>query len=131
MSLIAYTDGSCIPNPGKGGWAYIAFLDNNQFIHQGGSNESTNNIMELTAVIQLIRDFSYIKDFLIYSDSQYVINTATRKWKAKKNLSLWEEYYSLAKGKTIQFIWVKAHNGDKYNELVDNLAKEGIVNKKI
>ncbi len=132
MSITIYTDGSCMPNPGRGGWAYIAIEDDSETHVKsethvyGGDNKSTNNKMELTAVIQALSDFKKYKKLTIYSDSQYVIKCATGVWKKSKNLELWEEYEKVSKGKDITFVWVKGHNGDKYNEMVDKLAKKGI-----
>jgi ribonuclease HI len=121
--MIIYTDGSCCPNPGKGGWAYIAVLKDYEIHGNGKSEWTTNNFMEMTAVIEALKDFYEYKDFTIYSDSQYVINCATGKWKRTKNLELWREYDQYSRGKKIHFIWIKAHNGDHYNEMVDKLAK--------
>ncbi len=121
--LKIYTDGSCSPNPGSGGWGFIALFPDCE-IHSSGRNpQTTNNIMEMTAVIQALQTFPLRNKFTIYSDSRYVINCAQNLWKRKKNQKLWEEMDRLLEGKTIQWIWVKAHNGDHYNELVDKLAK--------
>ena len=79
--------------------------------------------MELTAVIEsikFIKDSS--KEYKIYSDSQLTINCATGKWKRKKNLDLWEKFDIEIKGKNVVFEWVKAHNGNHYNEIVDKFA---------
>lgn len=124
-TLTIYTDGSCSPNPGKGGWAYIALLENLQIENYGGSIHTTNNIMEMTAVIEALKDFKDTQKFKIYSDSLYVINCAKKIWKRNKNIELWNEYDTLSKNKEITFIWVKGHNGDIYNEMVDKLAKYG------
>jgi ribonuclease HI len=121
--LVIYTDGSCSPNPGKGGWAFIALLDGYEFHVNGKNDWTTNNVMEMTAVIEALKEFSTQKRFKIFSDSQYVINCATGKWKRNKNIDLWAEYDLYSKGKMVTFQWVKGHNGDHYNELVDKLAK--------
>ena len=124
--IIIYTDGSCRPkNPGKGGWGFIALLQECEIHVNGGAEYTTNNVMEITAVIEALREFDNIQKFLIYTDSQYVINCAQGKWERKKNIELWKKYDTYAQGKDIIFEWVKAHNGDHYNELVDKLAKEG------
>ena len=120
--IIIYTDGSCKPNPGKGGWAYIALEDNYEIHNSGRDNYTTNNVMELTAVINAIRDFPSYKEYHIYSDSQYVIKCAEGTYQRKKNTELWKEYDSVTHGKKVVFTWVKGHNGDKYNEMVDFLA---------
>lgn len=126
--MIFYTDGSCSPNPGKGGWAYIAIDDDYEYHVNGYSEWTTNNIMELTAVLNLLKDFKKKDEFIIYSDSQYVIKTAKGEWKRKKNLELWQKYDKLSKGKKIKFIWVKGHSGNKFNEMVDILAKQAYNN---
>jgi ribonuclease HI len=124
--IIAYTDGSCLGNPGPGGWGYITILPDCEIWSNGQSIETTNNIMEITAVLKVLEDFSFVKYITIYTDSQYVINCATGKWQKKKNLELWQTYDKLSLGKSIIFKWVKGHNGDVYNELVDKLAKNKI-----
>lgn len=123
--LTIYTDGSCSPNPGKGGWGFIALLTDCELHINGGDRHTTNNIMEMTAVIEALRYFDRMKKFHIYSDSLYVINCAQGKWQRKKNTDLWKKYDTYSKGKDIIFEWVKGHNGNHYNELVDKLAKEG------
>jgi ribonuclease HI len=121
--LTIYTDGSCSPNPGKGGWAFIALLPDCEVHFNGKDEKTTNNIMEMTAVIQALKEFSHTKNFLIYTDSMYVINCAQGKWQRKKNVELWKEYDTCSQGKDIIFSWVKGHSGNTYNELVDKLAK--------
>lgn len=125
--LTIYTDGSCSPNPGKGGWAFVAILPDCECHVNGGDKYTTNNVMEITAVIEALREFKHIEKFHIYTDSTYVLNCAQGKWQRKKNADLWKKYDSYSKGKDIIFEWVKAHNGNHYNELVDKLAKEGAV----
>ena len=132
---VIYTDGSCRPNPGPGGYGFI-ILDRNtnggpiEWHISGGEDNSTNNRMELTAVIEALK-FAYDKkDIKMYSDSMYVINCAQGKWLRKKNIDLWREYNYVSNGKNIEWIWVKAHNGNKYNELVDNLAKKEVNSNK-
>ena len=123
MPLTLYTDGSCSPNPGKGGWGVIALFPDCEIHLNGTDNQTTNNLMELTAVIEGLKYFNHEKEFLIYSDSLYVINCANGLWKRTKNKELWEEYDTVSANKKITFVWVKGHNGDHYNELVDKLAK--------
>jgi len=123
--LTVYTDGSCSPNPGAGGWAFIAVLPVRDIYNCDRNNKTTNNIMEMTAVIEALKTFPEQKEFHIFSDSKYVINCAQGKWQRKKNLKLWNEYDKHASGKDVMFTWVKAHNGDHYNERVDKLARYG------
>jgi ribonuclease HI len=119
-----YTDGSCIRNPnGPGGWALCIIEDDNpDFYFSGCDTLTTNNRMELKAIIEAVSCLKKNQECIIYSDSQLTINCASGKWKRKANLDLWKEYDLLSKYKKIHFEWVKAHNGDKYNELVDTLA---------
>ena len=122
--LQIYTDVSCIKNPnGPGGWA-IAIIEDDGYEYYFSDKNSctTNNRMELTAVIEAVSSIKEKQECIIYSDSQLIINCATGKWKRKANLDLWKEYDTFSKNKTINFEWVKAHNGNKYNEIVDKLA---------
>ena len=126
---VIYTDGSCIPNPGRGGWAFVALSDDRDKLPtewhiSGGENISTNNRMELYAVIKAIEFFPNKNEYIIYSDSQYVINCAKGIWARKKNVDLWKKYEEVSNGVNIEWCWVKGHSGDKYNEIVDLLAKQ-------
>ena len=121
--VIIYTDGSCVPNPGKGGWAFIAVLEDVDIVGYNTSNNTTNNIMELTAVIEALNAFPDKKYFYIYSDSTYVINCARGIWKRKKNIDLWRKYDEAVGEKDVIFEWVKGHSGDIYNDKVDRLAR--------
>jgi len=121
--IILYTDGSCSPNPGNGGYGIVALTDPEIHISHLVKN-TTNNIMEVTAIIEAVKLFKNCNvNIKIYSDSKYAINCAEGKWKRKVNLELWKEYDTVSKGKNISFKWVKGHSGDYYNDLVDRLAK--------
>lgn len=122
--LIIYTDGSCLSNPGgAGGWAICIIEENGiEFILSGGEKSTTNNRMELKAIIEALSCVPNNGECVIYTDSQLCINCATGKWKRKANLDLWEEYNIVSQGKMISFEWVKGHSGNKYNEIVDKLA---------
>ena len=124
MVYTIYTDGSCLRNPnGPGGWAVVIVEENGyEYYFADGDPSTTNNRMELTAVIEAISLLKEGQECLVYSDSQLTINCATGKWKRKANLDLWEEYEKFSKNKKIKFEWVKAHNGNHYNEIVDKLA---------
>ena len=124
MVYTIYTDGSCLRNPnGPGGWAVVIVEENGyEYYFADGDPSTTNNRMELTAVIEAVSLLKQGQECLIYSDSQLTINCATGKWKRKANLDLWEEYEEFSKNKKIKFEWVKAHNGNHYNELVDKMA---------
>ena len=118
-----YTDGSCDYKTKKGGWGFISVSDNVDIEFCGEEHNTTNNRMELTAVINCIKEFENEKNFEIYSDSQYVINCAQKLWKRNLNHDLWKIYDEMIKDKIINFIWVKAHNGDIYNEIADKLSR--------
>ena len=123
--MIIYTDGSCLKNPnGPGGWCAIILDDVFELIISGSEKETTNNRMELTAVIESLKYIEKGEKCIIYSDSQLTINCASRKWNRKANLDLWKEYETISEGKSVTFEWVKAHNGDYYNEKVDKIAFE-------
>jgi ribonuclease HI len=129
-----FTDGSCLGNPGPGGWGVlIRNNDNNGDIEMSGSQpDTTNNRMEMSAVLKA---FEYliehdISDSLlsIHTDSSLVVNTFTQNWKKKKNTDLWaliETAYSklYSKGNTFEWNWVKGHAGHEENERVDDLAR--------
>lgn len=122
--LSIYTDGSCLKNPnGPGGWALcIIEEDNTEFYMSGGEKSTTNNRMELKAVIEALKCVKTGDSCKIFSDSMLVINCASGKWKRKANLDLWDEYNLAGKDKKIVFEWVKGHSGNKYNDIVDKLA---------
>jgi ribonuclease HI len=123
-----YTDGSCILIPGttttggRGGWAFTVIENGEQWSCCGCEANTTNNRMELTAVIEAL-NFIQGNEYEIYTDSQLTMNCASGKWKRKANLDLWEKYDMNSKNVKIIWKWVKAHNGCVYNEFVDTLAK--------
>ncbi|MCK9185821.1 ribonuclease HI [Candidatus Gracilibacteria bacterium] len=127
-----YTDGSCIGNPGPGGWGVIILTEDREVKIKGGEIDTTNNRMEMTAIINALRwlrdeakiDETNMKDFSIklHSDSNLLIQTLLKGWKKKANKDLWEQLDSLHKGINVEWIWVKAHATNKYNNLVDELA---------
>jgi ribonuclease HI len=132
-----YTDGSCLDNPGNGGWAAI-INDNDTIIKiSGGEKNTTNNKMELMAPINALKKINKGKKVEIYIDSKYVKlgitewihkwiknNWQTSKKENVKNKELWIELFKLTKSFEINWIWVKAHSGDALNEEVDSLAKK-------
>jgi len=129
--LKVYTDGACSGNPGPGGWGYVYVKDGNNYERSGGSPDTTNNRMELTAAIRAIQELG--PNICIMSDSTYVVTGITKwiiNWRKKdfhkiKNPSLWKELDSLSTIDT-KWKWVKAHNGDKFNEIADQLAVSAI-----
>lgn len=121
-----YTDGSCLGNPGPGGWAAILLFDKRKITLKGNAPDTTNNRMEMTAIIETLR---YIHEknltdaeIKIFSDSNLVIQTLTKHWKKKMNSDLWSLLYELKRGVNINWNWVKAHHEDKYNLEVDRIA---------
>lgn len=131
-----YTDGSCLGNPGPGGWGVIGLNgDDVAFKIGGGDTQTTNNIMELTAVIQGIKRCG-VGPVMVYTDSKYVMDGITKwikswkrnDWKTStgssvKNKELWVMLDDIV-GSCITFEWVKGHNGDHWNEEVDKLANQ-------
>ena len=132
-----YTDGSCLNNPGNGGWAAI-INDNDEIIKiSGGEKNTTNNKMELMAPINALKKINKDNKVEIYTDSKYVKlgitewihkwtknNWQTSKKEDVKNKDLWIELFELTKSFEINWIWVKAHSGNLLNEEVDSLAKQ-------
>lgn len=127
-----YTDGACSPNPGIGGWGACFSLNNKRFEVFGYQENTTNNRMELTAIIEglkFIKEIIGEKNVSIYSDSQYIINTMKNNWKKKLNLDLWDSLDNLIQNMNIDWIWIKGHNDNKYNEICDKLAVKARLNK--
>lgn len=118
-----YTDGSCLGNPGPGGWAYV-IRDGEMDIEAHGSERmTTNNRMELMAAIQALTALSASCEIVLHSDSQLLINTMTLGWKRKKNQDLWAELDRLCALHQITWQWVRGHNGHRENERCDRLAQ--------
>ena len=135
MSKI-YTDGSCLGNPGRGGWGAICVKGDKEDFRVGGcDSHTTNNIMELTAVIRGLERHGF-GDVTVYTDSNYVKNGITKwifgwkknGWKTSsgtpvKNKELWMKLDSVANS-MVKFVWVKAHDGNEWNEKVDTFARQ-------
>ncbi len=132
-----YTDGSCLTNPGDGGWAAIINIDGEIKKISGNEKNTTNNRMELTAPINALKYMNSKDPIEIFTDSKYVKNGITEwintwvlnNWKTSnkedvKNKDLWIELYKLNQSLNVKWNWVKAHAGDTLNEEVDILAKE-------
>lgn len=142
QTVVVYTDGSCRKNPGPGGWAAVLRKGKKRKILQGADAETTNNRMEMKAVIGALRFLEGKGPYKveIYSDSQYVIkgisqwvpNWRRMGWKTSagadvKNGDLWKEIDSLRGVHHIGWNWVRGHNGDEYNEMADRLANDAAV----
>ena len=127
-----YTDGSSRGNPGPGGYGIVLKYKANTKEASKGFRLTTNNRMELLAVIEGLTMLKTNQiPVTIFSDSKYVIDTIQKDWlskwiktgfKGKKNRDLWERYYALSRSFRIQFVWVKGHNGHQENERCDVLA---------
>ena len=134
--VIIYTDGSCLGNPGKGGWAAIIIKNEKEEEIFGSEKKSTNNRMELTAAINALANIKQNEKIKIYTDSKYVkdgIEKWIHNWKLNnwknankkdvKNKDLWIKLDILIDEKEVDWNWVKAHSVDKYNNRVDLLAR--------
>jgi ribonuclease HI len=135
-----FTDGSCEGNPGPGGWGFVWVRDN-EIVTQGSgaAAHTTNNRMELTALIEAYRALDADSDVVVYSDSKLCVDTVTkwaagwerRGWKRKggeiKNLELVQTLYALANAHPdVELRWIKAHDGSRWNEYVDALANVAV-----
>ena len=118
-----YTDGSCLTNPGPGGWGAIVLRDNGEPERlSGGHPHTTNNRMEMTAAIRGLEAAPAGTPVAVYSDSQYLVNTMTLNWKRRKNHDLWKQLDSLADERYVTWFWVRGHDGDRWNTEADRLA---------
>ena len=131
-----YTDGACRGNPGKGGWGAILVYGGREKELSGGDKLTTNNRMELSAVIAALSALKEPCDVKLTTDSQYVVNAIEKGWLASwmknnwrksdksavLNVDLWQELVRLLDTHNVTFVWVKGHNGHPYNERCDVLA---------
>lgn len=135
-----YTDGACSGNPGPGGWGAILMYKGNKKEISGGKENTTNNVMELTAVIESLKLLKFPCKVNLYSDSAYVVNAFLQKWinnwqknnwktadkQDVKNKELWQELLTLTKTHQVTFIKVKGHADNEYNNRCDELARQAI-----
>ena len=130
-----YTDGACSGNPGPGGWAAILLYNGHERVLSGGEELTTNNRMELLAVINGLEALKERCRVTVYSDSQYVVNAVGKGWiegwRRKgwrrsggelKNPELWQRLYDLLKGQDTEFVWVRGHGDDELNNRCDAIA---------
>lgn len=131
-----YTDGACSGNPGPGGWGAVLVYNGKEKELSGSEKETTNNRMELTAVIMALNALNQPCEVKLTTDSKYVCDAVNKGWvyswrkngwkksdkKPALNVDLWKELLSLLEKHEVEFIWVKGHNGHKYNEICDALA---------
>lgn len=138
-SVLMYTDGACRGNPGPGGWGVSLRYNGHQKDLCGGENETTNNRMELMAVIKGLSSLKRGCDVRIYTDSKYVLDGTTKwmsNWKKNgwktaakkpvKNVELWQQLDEALNSHIVEWQWVKGHSGDEGNECADQLANRGI-----
>ena len=138
--VIIYTDGACSGNPGPGGWGTILMYKDNKKEISGGLKNTTNNVMELTAVIEGLKLLKFPCNVHLYSDSAYVVNAFNQNWiknwvknnwktsdkKDVKNKELWQELLSLTKTHKVTFNKVKGHADNEFNNRCDELARMAI-----
>ena len=140
QKVIIYTDGACSGNPGPGGWGALLMYNEVKKEISGGSKNTTNNIMELTAVIESLKLLKYPCEVDLYSDSSYVVNAFLQGWiynwikkdwktaggETVKNKEIWQELYELTKKHKVNFIKVKGHADNEFNNRCDELARNAI-----
>ena len=140
--VIIYTDGACSGNPGPGGWGTILMYKEHKKELSGGCKNTTNNIMEITAVLEGLKALKTECEVEIYSDSAYVVNAFNSHWidnwkkngwknsqkEEVKNKELWQELDALVKKYKVKFIKVKGHSDNEYNNRCDELARNAIKN---
>jgi ribonuclease H len=138
--VTVYTDGACSGNPGPGGWGAILMYNENKKEISGAEKETTNNIMEITAVLEALKLLKEECEVKIYSDSAYVVNAFNQGWiynwrknnwktankEPVKNKELWEKLYELTQKHKVEFIKVKGHSDNEYNNRCDYLATSAI-----
>ena len=131
--VIIYTDGAAKGNPGKGGYGAVLISGNHEKRLSQGYILTTNNRMELLAVIIGLEALNQKCNVIIYSDSKYGVDSVEKEWvfgwekkefKGKKNTDLWKRFLSIYRNHNVKFKWVKGHAGNKYNEICDQLAVE-------
>ena len=137
--VIIHTDGACSGNPGPGGWGVILLCNAKRKEFWGGAAATTNNRMELTAVIEALQALTRPSKVRVYTDSQYVqkgISEWIHAWKRRgwltadkkpvKNADLWRRLDEIARGHRVEWHWVKGHAGHPENERADALANRGV-----
>ena len=141
VNVTIYTDGACSGNPGPGGWAAVLLYGDNRKEISGGSKNTTNNIMEITAVIEALKCLKFECEAKVHSDSAYVVNCFNngwiQKWKKNnwqtaskepvKNKELCKELYNLVQKHKVEFIKVKGHSNVELNNRCDELARAEIL----
>ena len=140
QKVIIYTDGACSGNPGPGGWGAVLIYNDIEKEISGGEKDTTNNIMEITAVIKALETLKHPCEVDLYSDSAYVVNCFEQDWistwikndwknskkEPVKNIDLWKHLYELTQVHQVHFNKVKGHADNKYNNRCDELARNAI-----
>lgn len=138
--VIIYTDGACSGNPGPGGWGAILMYKDAKKEISGGMKNTTNNIMEIMAVVEALKCLKKESEVQVYSDSAYTVNAFKQGWiynwikngwktankEPVKNKKLWQELYDLTKKHKVEFIKVKGHSDNEFNNRCDELARSEI-----
>ena len=132
MGITVYTDGAAKGNPGKGGYGVVMISGNHKKEFSQGFRLTTNNRMELLAVIVALEKIKVPKSkVVVYSDSKYVVDSIEKKWvfswetknfNKKKNPDLWIRFLKVFRQHLVEFVWIKGHANNKYNERCDSLA---------
>jgi ribonuclease HI len=135
-----YTDGACSGNPGPGGWGALLLFGDHEKAISGGARDTTNNRMEMMAVIEGLKQLKHPCEVTVVTDSKYVLQGMTewiKGWKAKgwktadkkpvKNVDLWQALEAECARHHVAWKWVKGHSGDAYNDRVDAMAVAAIV----
>lgn len=139
-NVTIYTDGACSGNPGPGGWGAILMYKDIKKEISGGQKDTTNNVMELSAVIEALKLLKHPCNVELYSDSAYVVNAFLQKWiinwqknhwktadkKDVKNKELWQELVELTTIHSVTFHKVKGHSDNEFNNRCDELARKAI-----
>ena len=138
--VIIYTDGACSGNPGPGGWGTILMYNGNKKEISGAKNNTTNNVMELTAALEGLKMLKFPCEVELYSDSAYLVNSFSQGWiynwkknnwktaskEPVKNKEIWEEIYNLTQIHKVKFIKVKGHADNEINNRCDEMARNAI-----
>jgi ribonuclease HI len=128
-----YTDGACAGNPGPGGWAAILVYGANELVISGSAKRTTNNCMELKAVVEGLKALKEPCKVIVISDSKYVTDAFNKHWvynwetynfDGRPNYSLWRELMPLTRRHKVCFKWIRGHAGNPYNERCDKIAVE-------
>lgn len=140
--IIIYTDGACLGNPGPGGFGWVILFNNKLIEHSESNPDTTNNRMEISAIVSVLEYFDKSKKsdkeykIIIHTDSELISNAINKNWLSSwsrngwrkvdkqpvKNQDLWERLWALISKYNVDFVWVKAHIGNEYNEKCDKLA---------